>query len=201
MMLPDIYRGTQKLVTPLAMTAGPMTDVRGITVHHTADNNVQRVIDDLKAQGLGYHVIIDRDGTIIQTTYLSQRVNHAGIAKWNGVSPNREHVAVSLVSWGAVTKKGGKYVAWNGSEVVASQVAQRRGNLTDQLYYWHIATPKQEQALMTFLRWAIMRGLDRADFCGHDECALPEGRKSDPGGVLSKTMAEIRAELTDKPGN
>lgn len=201
MMLPDIYRGTQKLVTPLAMTAGPMSEVRGVTVHHTADNNLQRVIDSLKAQGMGYHIIIDRDGTVVQTTYLSQRVNHAGVAKWNGVSPNRQHIAVALVSWGAVSRQGKKYVAWNGSEIVASQVAHRRGNLTEDLYYWHIASPAQEAQLLTFLRWAIMRGLDREDFCGHDECALPEGRKSDPGGVLSKTMAEIRAELTSKPGN
>jgi len=200
MMLPDIYRGTQKLITPLAMTAGPMTDVRGVTVHHTADNNLQRVIDDLKAQGLGYHIIIDRDGTVVQTTYLSQRVNHAGVAKWRDVSPNREHVAVSLISWGAVTKKANRYYAWNGSEVVMSQVANRKGNLNDQFYYWHAASDAQEKALMTFLRWCQMRGLDRLDFCGHDECALPSGRKSDPGGVLSKTMAEIREELATKPG-
>jgi N-acetyl-anhydromuramyl-L-alanine amidase AmpD len=134
MMLPDIYKGAQKLVTPLAMSAGPMLDVEGVTVHHTADTNVTRLIESLKAEGLGYHIIIDRDGTVIQTTYHSQRVNHAGTAKWLGHSPNRSHVAVSIVSWGSVTKKGNRYFAWNGAEVVATQVANRKGNLTDEAY-------------------------------------------------------------------
>jgi N-acetyl-anhydromuramyl-L-alanine amidase AmpD len=201
MMLPDIYKGAQKLVTPLAMSAGPMLDVEGVTVHHTADTNVTRLIESLKGEGLGYHIIIDRDGTVIQTTYHSQRVNHAGTAKWLGHSPNRSHIAVALVSWGSVTKKGNRYFAWNGAEVVATQVANRRGNLTDHAYYWHAATPQQEAALEMYLRWCMTRGLSRESFCGHDECALPKGRKSDPGGVLSMTMADLRAKLGQKAGN
>lgn len=201
MMLPDIYKGTQKLITPLAMSAGPMTDVAGVTVHHTADTNVQRLIDSLKGEELGYHLVIDRDGTVIQLTYFSQRVNHAGAAKWLGESPNRSHIAVGLVSWGAVEKKGNRYFAWNGAEVVATQVANRKGNLSDHSYYWHAATPQQEAALEVFLRWCMLRGLSREHFCGHDECALPRGRKSDPGGVLSTTMAELRAKLAQKAGN
>lgn len=201
MILPDIYRGTDKLVNPLAMSAGPMNDVKGVTVHHTADTNVQRVIDSLKAQELGYHIIIDRDGTVIQTTYMGHRVNHAGSATWLDASPNRHHVAVALVSWGSVQKKDGQFQAWNGAQVVATQVAKRPGNLGPQEYYWHVATDAQEKELIQFLRWAMWRGLDRESFCGHDECALPKGRKSDPGGVLSKTMAQIREELATKPGN
>lgn len=199
-MLPDIYRGTQKLVTPLAMTAGPLVDVEGVTIHHTADNNLQRTIDSLKAQGYGYHIIIDRDGTVVQTTYLSQKVNHAGIAKWRGHSPNQSHIAVALVSWGAISRVGKKFQAWNGSEVVATAAANRKGNITDDYYWWHSATDAQERALITFLRWCMMRGLSHEDFCGHDECALPKGRKSDPGGVLSMTMKELREKLSQPTG-
>ena len=110
-LLPDIYRGTQKLISPLSMSAGPMLSVEGVTIHHLADVKVGRVIDSLLAEGLGYHVIIDRDGTVIQTTYFSQRVNHAGTAKWRDCSPNREHIAVSLASWGTVKIQDKKYYA------------------------------------------------------------------------------------------
>jgi len=200
-LLPDIYRGTQKLISPLSMSAGPMLSVEGVTIHHLADVKVGRVIDSLLAEGLGYHVIIDRDGTVIQTTYFSQRVNHAGTAKWRGASPNREHIAVSLASWGTVKIQDKKYYAWNGSEIPAAQVAKRPGNLSNTLYHWHIATEAQEKSLVAFLRWCMTRGLKRENFCGHDECALPAGRKSDPGGVLSMTMTELRDKLGEAPGD
>jgi N-acetyl-anhydromuramyl-L-alanine amidase AmpD len=201
MMLPDIYRGTQKLISPLSMSAGPMIDVEGVTIHDTADIKVGRLIDSLVSDGLGYHIIIDRDGTVIQTTYFSQRVNHAGVAKWNGASPNRQHIAVSLVSWGAVSFKDKKYYAWNGSEVPGIQVAKRKGNVNETVYNWHAATAEQEKSLMTFLRWCLLRGIKRENICGHDECALPSGRKSDPGGVLSMSMAQLRERLGEAPGD
>lgn len=200
MAVPDLYASVNHLVDPLSMSTGRMAP-QGVTVHHLADVDVNRAIKSLRAEGLGYHIIIDRQGAIYQTTYFSHTVAHAGKALWNGLSPNRHHIAVALASWGAVTKKGDNFIAWNGSPLSEAEVARRPGNLSNSLYHWHIATAKQETQLLTFLRWCILKGISHKNICGHDEAALPAGRKSDPGGVLSKLMAEVRDEVSRKPGS
>jgi N-acetyl-anhydromuramyl-L-alanine amidase AmpD len=199
-MLPDLYPGMKQLVDPLSMSTGKMEAV-GVTVHYLAEVTVASALKSLRAEGLGYHVIIDRDGKIFQTCYFSHSVAHAGVAKWNGKSPNRCHVAVAVASWGAVGLKNGKFYSWAGHEIPASEVARRRGNRGKDLYHWHAATAGQEASLMMFLRWAVSKGIKPEDICGHDECAIPEGRKADPGGVISMTMGELREVLKTKPGS
>jgi len=194
MMIPDVYPYANKIVSPLYMSKGKFVP-RGIVVHYLADRNVGRAIDNLKTQGLGYHLIIDRDGTIHQTTYLSHAVSHAGEASWNKISPNRHFLAVAISSWGVLTPKDGKLVAWNGSQVGSHEAQKRTGNLSKTEYWWDIATRGQERELMKFLKWCCERGIEPKNICGHDECALPTGRKPDPGGVLSMSMSDIRKEL------
>lgn len=200
MKLPDLYSGTHKLGNPLEFGKGPL-DALGVTVHYTADGSVDRTVKSLREAGLGYHLIIDRDGTVFQATYLSQRVNHAGEAMWLGHSPNRHHVAVAIDSWGAVALKDKKYRAWTGLEIPEIEVCRRPGNLTAGDYHWHKATMAQERSLLMFLRWCVAKGISPDAVCGHDECAIPKGRKADPGGVLSFTMSELRRVLKTKPGS
>lgn len=196
-MLPRFYpSATKTLDRFLAKTPVRLT---GITIHYTADTNVERVINALETTNLGYHIIIDRDGSVIQMTAFDKTVNHAGIAEWNKQSPNRTHVAVAVVSWGAVTKKGEIFEAWNGFPLASSEVRRSRGNINNSLYFWHAATSAQEKQLRTFLFWALRQGIKIENICGHDESAQPLGRKSDPGGVLSLTMKDLRNELKTQP--
>lgn len=194
-MVPEVYPYAQKIVSPLVMGVGKMVP-RGVVVHYLADRNSERAIASLKSQGLGYHVIIERDGSVVQTTYLNLAVNHAGEASWQKASPNRHFLAVAVSSWGVLTPKDGKLIAWNGSQVGGHEAAERRGNVHDSSYWWDVATNPQETALRKFLNWAVERGIDPKMICGHDECALPKGRKPDPGGVLSCSMKEMRRELS-----
>lgn len=157
----------------------------GITVHYTADGDIERVKREMSQAHVGYHFVIDRDGSLHQTANLAKAVNHAGKAMWQGQSPNRTHLAVAFVSWGLLHEGG---IAWNGTRVIG---VNRRGHL------WDPATAKQEKVLINLLR-ELCRDFQilPLNICGHDECALPAGRKVDPGGSLSKTMAEIRKELS-----
>lgn len=157
----------------------------GITVHYTADGDLARVKREMDKQNVGYHFIIDRNGSLHQTANLAKAVNHAGKAMWNGQSPNRTHIAVSFVSWGLLNDDS---LAWNGTKIVG---LNRRGHL------WDPATEAQEKRLYSLLR-DLMRDFEISalNICGHDECALPHGRKVDPGGSLSKSMVEIRKDLS-----
>ncbi len=171
---------------------------QGVTIHYTAGRSLAGSIEALKQRDLNYHLIIDRDGKITQTSFLRWRVNHAGKAIWNGVSPNQTHVAVCLVSWGEleeVTDKKGEtiYTAWNGS--IVRDAVQRKDSFGN-MSWWDSTTFIQENSLLGVLEWFVGCGINPMNICGHDEAALPKGRKRDPGGVLSLSMAQIRDRLT-----
>lgn len=186
MGIEPVYTYATKVLKTLP-TWGKFSDLPiGVTIHYTADDSLERSISALRMAGLGYHIIIDRDGSTYQCAPFTDRVYHAGKALWHGYKPNSSHIAISLISWGKLSH--GK--SWRGDVVPEAEIAERWGG------QWHEATPVQGQVLMNLLRWLVEAGIDPRHICGHDECALPPGRKVDPGGVLSKTMAEIRAQFT-----
>lgn len=157
----------------------------GITVHYTADGTLEQAKRAMDERKIGYHFIVDRDGLIHQTANLAKAVNHAGKAIWNGQSPNRTHLAIAFVNWGLAS---GDSLSWAGIKI---ETVKRMG------FLWEPATAKQEKALKRLIQ-DLMKdfGISAANICGHDEAALPKGRKVDPGGSLSFTMAQLRKELS-----
>ena len=195
---PKIYPLVQLIIKPTDYARskfGP-SGPTGVTVHYTADGSVQGAIDSFAKDGYCYHLIIGRDGKVTQTCYMDSGTWHAGKALWLGQSPNKSHIAVALVSWGWLEPDGlGGWESYAKTKVPGNEVAFRPSNLNAKQQAWHAATPEQETALDHVLLWAITNGISPDAICGHDEAALPLGRKSDPGGVLSRTMPELRAHL------
>lgn len=186
MKLPSIYPLVSSIFHPSALAEGPL-DCQGATIHYTADRNVDRLVAEGVKSKIGYHLMIGRDGSVIQTCFLDKRVNHAGAATWHGLSPNRKHMAIALVSWGLLdVSHDGDLVSWTGDVVPIGEVRQGGSLLyPDVPMWWDAATPQQLKTLVEILRWAIALGAFTAQaVCGHDECAVPSGRKIDPGGVV-----------------
>lgn len=205
---PPLYPLVASIVEPHAAATGQFIGSRpqGVTVHYTADRDLKRSLKSLADRKLGYHLIIDRDGKITQTCYMDRRTNHAGPSEWRKLSCNRWHIAVALVSWGEVQKKQGRiYAAWNGAlledkDIDGSDVARRPANVGGALANWDAATKAQESRLVEILSWAVAMGVDPRNICGHDEAAIPPGRKVDPGGVLSFSMDTLRRSLCEHVG-
>lgn len=195
---PALYPFVASIVTPDKFAKGPWHSGRptGITLHYTADRNKDRAINALRERGLGYHLVIDRDGKVTQLCYLDKRTDHAGPSSWEGQSCNQNHIAVAVVSWGKVDMgKAGGFYSWSQDVVPVSDVALRPYNVSRQPDYWDAITSTQEDTLMAVLKWLCSQGISSANVCGHDEAALPPGRKIDPGGALQFTVRGIRAIL------
>lgn len=158
----------------------------GVTVHYTASGEkLDGLFESMRKQKVGYHFMIERDGTIWQTAALNLAVNHAGVAKWNGRSPNRTHIAVALVSWGLLDSEGKSYAG-----VRIPKPRLYAGKL------WEAATEAQIDALFELMQGLLKEfAISPMDICGHDECAQPLGRKVDPGGTLGISMEAFRDEL------
>jgi len=201
-LIPPIYPFVGRIEEPgLGLknsfgSSGP----QGITIHYTADRDISRVFRELKKNNLRYHLIIDRDGMVTQTAYLNNAVSHAGNASWLGVSPNRRHVAIALVSWGWLTesKEDGSLSSWSGEPVDSLDAEYRKDNIDGKMWWWDKATDKQVTMLEHVCLWFIALGIDPQNIAGHDEAALPLGRKYDPGGVLPTSMREFRKKLEEK---
>lgn len=189
MEFPRVFPGASREHQGVVQTVGAFHggSPRGVTVHYTASRDISSTISTLASKNLGYHLIIDRDGTIYQCAEFTGRLNHAGKALWNGLSPNKAHLAVALISWGLLKELApGACESWGGKLVATEDCKYRQGQ------WWDAATTAQELALLKFLRWATIQGIDAGSICGHDESAIPKGRKVDPGGVLSLDMPRLR---------
>lgn len=192
--IPKIYPNVELILAPHEMGVGKFTEGYpvGVTVHYLGSHDVEAARPHLLKSGLGYHLAITRAGKVIQLTYMDQRVNHAGKATWEKSSPNRHHIAVVLASWGLLKEKDGDFVNWTNRTIPGEDVVKRKSNTSGELCYWDQATSEQIAALVKMMRWFMAQGIDPKNICGHDECALPSGRKQDPGGVLPWSMAEFR---------
>lgn len=168
----------------------------GVTVHYTADRDLLRSIQALESKNLAYHLIIDRQGTVFQMLPFDRTCYHAGKASWHNLSPNSRHIAVAFLSWGQLRRSPNGHRSWSDVYVAPNDVR------TNGQGAWDAATDFQEAALKSFLRWACLElKIDPDSVCGHDECAIPPGRKVDPGGSLSFRMADLRKELTAYVGS
>jgi N-acetyl-anhydromuramyl-L-alanine amidase AmpD len=194
-----LYPKVVTVFRPAVLSRGPWVTVKpvGITIHHAADRDLEQVEAYGAAEKVGYHIIIDRDGKAHQTTYLDTCVAHAGKANWRRFSPNRSHIAVCVLSWGRLTRvSDSEYKSWAKQDVPMDSVAWRPDNVKGEMHYWDEATEAQEDALWECLEWLCKEfKIDPDNICGHDEAALPRGRKDDPGGVLSLPMPKVREHI------
>lgn len=190
MKFPAVYPLVKTILTPDIFNRGPMTP-KGVTVSFSADRRLDKFYRGLKKKETGYHLVIDRDGTVTQLAYANQKINHAGKAEWNHLDPNESHLSVCLLSWGAIIPFGENFRSWNGT-IVGKSEAVLEIDILGQQFYWDKATVLQEERLFDVLSWAVTFGIDPQNICGHDECALPSGRSDSPGGIISIPMNEIR---------
>ncbi len=69
----------------------PFIPITTIVLHSTAGSTLAGAIATLRARKLGYHYIIDRDGTVWKCAPVSRKVGHAG----NSYGPREEMKRVS----------------------------------------------------------------------------------------------------------
>ena len=197
-MFPKLYPHLKGLLQLDASAKGTFPGARptGVTVHYSADRDIDRFVRTLVERGLGYHLMIDRNGDIIQMTSFDRKVWHAGRSVWAGQRPNHSHIAVAIASWGYLEQlEPHEFQSWAKVKIPKEDVAFRPDSIKGVVKPWDSATLSQIASLFEILRFFTAQGISASDICGHDEAALPPGRKSDPGGVLPMSMDQIRRAL------
>ena len=161
---------------------------------HYTRCNAETALRLLTAGSVSAHLLVDRDGSIIQMVDFNRRAWHAGKSTWGDLTDLNSHaIGVEVVNEGFLLPNGqGGYDCPSGNQLdparAAAVVTAWHKHPEVPYRYWDAYTPAQLQACEELARLLVREyGLD--DVIGHDDVAPL--RKEDPGPAFP--LATIRA--------
>jgi N-acetylmuramoyl-L-alanine amidase len=164
-----------------------------IVLHYTALPSVQEavaVLHDPKVQA-STHLIVGREGQVIQLLPFNKITWHAGKSSWQGrVGLNQYSIGIEMDNAGRLKKIGDSFQAWWGGTVAADQVFSGVHRNEKTADFWHVYTEAQIQAVRQLCR-TLQGKYSIKTIVGHEEIA--PWRKSDPGPAFP--LDEIRHSL------
>lgn len=164
-----------------------------LIIHYTAGRSVEESVNWLtrREAKASAHVVIGRDGTIVQLVPFDTVAWHAGVSSWEGrTGLNRWSIGIELDNAGRLTRHGDHWRAWFGGRYEDDEVLVATHKHETTPAGWHMYTPEQIEAALEVSALLVNRyGL--LDVLGHDD--ISPGRKSDPGPAFP--MASFRARL------
>ncbi|SCX19260.1 N-acetylmuramoyl-L-alanine amidase [Agrobacterium rosae] len=136
--------------------------------------------------GSSAHVVIDRDGSIIQCVPLDTIAWHAGDSKWqkdqtNLIGLNHYSFGIELSNWGWLTPTNIGWKSLVGSPVPEAVIANHRNgnpnNMAGPLGWEPFPESQLNRAVELVRQLVHVFGVD--EIIGHDD--VSPGRKHDPG--------------------
>ncbi|MGL5683126.1 MAG: N-acetylmuramoyl-L-alanine amidase [Marinifilaceae bacterium] len=151
-------------------------------LHYTASGSAMSsahylVREDVDASA---HVLIARDGRVIQLVPFNVQAWHAGKSCYEGRSDvNGFSVGIELQNAGELHKRGEKFYSWYNAEIRADEVYQheQEGRVT----YWHTYTDAQRATLKEILD-LLYHEYGIRKVVGHSDITE---RKKDPGPAFA----------------
>jgi len=183
---------------------GPRKKTDGIIVHHTGGRGLQAAIDTLKARGLGYHYMVDRDGSITEFVPGDQKAWHAGKTDKKPELSNSNTVSISLVAKDDkdVTKEQLKAGFGLGKDLMSKYGASSVAGHGETSSHKH---PEEGKTLANALRVGKIEakngGLASGPNTGYpatlhgNEMIIPLDPKSILAELGKKTSAEIESQM------
>jgi N-acetylmuramoyl-L-alanine amidase len=158
----------------------PLAIVMHYTAGHTLENAVRTltkppVVKDGKTTGSSAHIVIGRDGAVVQLVAFNRVSWHAGPSVWNGRDKlNDWSIGIELVNLG-----------WSTKELPQRDVVEIDGD------EWQVYPEAQLAALDGVVKALLAAYPAIGEVVGHEDICIPRGRKKDPGPAFP--MARYRA--------
>ncbi len=145
------------------------------------------------ASGSSAHVVIDRDGSIVQCVGLDRVAWHAGRSSWQGiVGLNSHSIGIELANYGNLHAVGGNWCGPGDKKVANPVMAVHRNGNPDgsrNPIGWEPYPAAQIAATHELMALLVTMGVTQA--VGHDDIAPV--RKSDPGPAFDMTLFRAHA--------
>jgi N-acetylmuramoyl-L-alanine amidase len=164
-----------------------------LVMHYTAGRNLHESVNWLanRQSKASAHVVIGRDGRIVQQVPFDTVAWHAGASRWEGrIGLNRWSIGIELDNAGRLMPHGQRWRAWFGGSYEPEDVLVATHKNESSPAGWHLYTPAQLDAALELAALLVAKyGL--RDIIGHDD--ISPGRKSDPGPAFP--MGSFRARI------
>ena len=191
--------GDEVSFQPSPNAGGPLTP-RWLVMHYTAGRSLESSVAGLTTRkpsgNASAHLVLGRDGRIVQLLPFNVVAWHAGISHWAGVSGLNAHsIGIEMDNAGALTESGGRYFSWFEAEYPAEQVVLAAHRHGGPVRPWHRYTGAQiERALE--LAELLVSHYRLEEVLGHEDIA--PGRKTDPGPAFP--LEALRAQVAGREG-
>jgi len=174
---------------------------RFLILHYTASGNVPGTVGSLTRKGgnKSAHLVIGRDGEVVQLASFDQRAWHCGQSEWKGLEGlNYYSIGIEFVNWGDLTEdKDGVFRSWAGTIVPSHEVVNAIHKNETIPRDWQDFTPAQLAKGAEVAR-AILEAYPSIEMIlGHDDIAPT--RKTDPGPAFPMNQFLIDCRFMDAP--
>ncbi len=152
-----------------------------IVVHYTAARSLESAVSTLRDPNIkaSAHLVIGRDGKIVQIVPFNKIAWHAGTSEWDGRSGlNKYSIGIEIDNAGLLTKNGDIYKTWFGSKISPDDVFYGTHRNQSSPAYWHEYSEKQIKVVFDVCR-ELRDKYGIKTIVGHEE--ISPGRKVDPG--------------------
>ncbi len=166
-----------------------------VVLHYTAGRTLESSVESLctkKPQGnASSHIVLGRDGRIVQLAPFNAVTWHAGVSQWSGIDGLNHHaIGIEMDNAGLLHREGERCVSWFGKAYPDNEVVMAEHRHGGGLRPWHHFTEVQiERALQLCEVLVAHYGLK--DVLGHEDIA--RGRKVDPGPAFPLAAVRARA--------
>lgn len=174
-----------------------------LVLHYTAGRSLESSVESLctrKPQGnASAHIVLGRDGRIVQLAPFNIVTWHAGVSQWAGlVGLNSHSIGIEMDNAGLLKRVGSQYQAWFGKVYPEDEVmlaAHRNGGPVSP---WHAYTEVQIERAIE-LADLLVEHYGLQDVLGHEDIA--PGRKTDPGPAfpLGALKSRVLGRENDSP--
>lgn len=173
-----------------------------IIMHYTAGADLASSVKTLTKPGskASAHVVIGRDGSIVQLAPFNIITWHAGKSNYKGREGlNNYSIGIEMDNAGLLEKQGEQFVAWFGRKYSEDEVLKGIHRNESVGRYWHEYTEAQIEKAFELCE-LLYEEYDIQYIAGHEEIA-PK-RKKDPGPAFplnklrDKILEEDRSQNT-----
>ena len=168
---------------------------RFVLLHYTAGRNLESSVESLctkKPQGTASaHIVLGRDGRIVQLAPFNTVTWHAGVSQWNGVDGLNHHaIGIEMDNAGLLNREGDRYVSWFGKAYPDNEVRLAEHRHGGGIRPWHHYTEAQIARALELCELLVAH-YRLEDVLGHEDVA--RGRKIDPGPAFPIGAVRSRA--------
>lgn len=164
-----------------------------IVIHYTAGSSAKSSVRTLTkpSSRASAHLVVGKDGSIIQLADFDTVTWHAGKSSHNGrTGLNKYSIGIEIDNPGKLTKDGDAYLTWYKAKIDEKNVIKATHRNQSSPRYWHSYDPKQVAAVEDICR-LLIETYDIKHIVGHEE--ISPGRKVDPGPAFP--LDELRQRL------